>query len=223
MSDDAIKNQEQLVQDDFDWSGDKQSSPASSVPHDQATELDRIEFEHIEKEKPEPLPPQETPPVTVEPVPERTDAGIWKLLQRRKMYILSGLAIMVLLICAVVVWHLARTGETEEANLEAGGDPIVTLDSFVVATEKTKAKNFLSYSVTLTIAPEFFDFFETQQPVIRGEIYEILKRIEQGEDIREFYEQVKKRINAKLGLNLILAASATPLRDNLPPVQTPFD
>jgi hypothetical protein len=216
MSADELKSPEQkLVHDDFDWGGNAQSSSRETDSGNQPTELDRIEFDHIKKEKPKPPPPPPKTPLAVEPVAEKPSSGIWRLFQYRKMYFLVGATVVALLACSGVVWYMAKVSQSEPISRTLSGDSIITLGPFVVASEKDKSKSFLSFSVTVTVAEELFDFFQTQQPVVRGEIYQVLKESEKGKDrcISKdrciLYEQMKRRINAKLGRDIILAASAT--------------
>jgi hypothetical protein len=217
------KNSEQrLVQDDFDWGGiNPQSLPGESCSPEQPTELDRIEFEHIAKEQPKEEP--KSPPVEAEKPKEEKKVlekviSVWRsLMCYRKMYVIAGSALTLMLVCSGLVWHLYKVKEPAEVNQVLSGDPIITLGPFVVVSEKDKAKNFLSFSVTLTVADELFEFFQSQEPLVRGEIYQILKDIERDKDINVFYDQVKERVNARFGRDLIIAASATLMNSALTP------
>ena len=215
-------SEQQLVQDDFDWGGiNPQSLPEEPASIEQPTELDRIEFEHIAKKQPkeEPKPPplEAEKPKEEEKVHEKGISGWRSLICYRKMYIIAGTALMLLLVCSGMVWHLYKIRESREASQVLSGDPIITLGPFVVASEKDKAKSFLSFFVTLTVADELFEFFQSQEPLVRGEIYQILKDIERGNDLNVFYDQVKERVNARLGRDLIIAASATLMNNAVTP------
>jgi flagellar basal body-associated protein FliL len=215
-------SEERLVQDDFDWGGiNPQPSFEDSSAIDQPTELDRIEFEHISKDKPkeEPKPPlgEAEKPMEEERVYEKPIGGWRDLIRYPKMYIIAAAVLVPLVVCSGMLWHLYKTKKSVEAPQVLSGNPIITLGPFVVVSEKDKSKNFLSFSVTLTVADELFEFFQSQEPLVRGEIYQILKEIEKNEDLSVFYNQVRERVNARFGCDLIIAASATLLESTATP------
>ena len=217
--DDPTAESNQLTQDTFDWDlGDSEDEAGEPDVH--TTELDRIEFEDLETEDTEIdvleglLEEGDVPEDSEEEEKEEKTAKKSKLLSmlpNSKILILVIILGMAAIGFGGIVFAVSQLlpEPKEQASSEA---PHITtsqeelLANFIIPIDDVYGKEFISYSVRLTIESSRLAYFSAKEKDIRSEIYEILQGLKYVHNRNNFSNLVTEKVNSILDQKVIIAA-----------------
>ncbi len=207
-----------LITDDFQWAApEPEAQEQAAQDGGKSTELDRIEFEdplQTEEFPSQPMQREESRPA--EPVKSKRE---WKLplFLTPKLMILVGTGLgIVVVVCGVLVHFLLGTpapshsgvitasiGTYEERNAVTSERRV--LQDFLLPREEKKG-TFTSYVVMVEVNKTFFDFYLSQEGLVRAEIFETLKEVEHKKLGEDFPKVVTDRVNGLLKAKVLVSA-----------------